>query len=91
MFTLDWSDPRTFWLNVTNVVLISVTLICVAVVAYGVMRELWLRMRRRLPILMRETGDAHALDMPELGLTMADGGEPLARTREPQQRPKRAR
>jgi hypothetical protein len=85
MFTLDWSDPRTFWLNVTNVVLIAVTLICVAVVAYGVMRELWLRLRHRIPILMREAGDVHALNMPELGLTMADGGEPLAKPRERQQ------
>ena len=79
MFTLDWTDPRTFWLNVTNVVLIAVTLICVAVVAYGVMRELWARLRHRMPIVVRDTGDVHALHMPELGLTMADGGEPLPR------------
>jgi hypothetical protein len=85
MFTLDWNDPRTFWLNVTNVVLILVTLICIAVVAYGVMRELWLRFRQRMPILVRESGDAHALHMPELGLTMADGGEPIPPS------PKRAR
>ena len=77
MFTLDWTDPRTLWLNVTNVVLIAVTLICVAVVAYGVMRELWVRLRHRIPILMRETGDMHVRHMPDLGLTMADGGEPL--------------
>jgi hypothetical protein len=80
MFTLDWTDPRTFWLNVTNVVLIAVTLVCVAVVAYGVMRELWARLRHRMPILTREQGDVHALHMPELGLTMADGGEPVANT-----------
>lgn len=83
MFTLDWNDPQTFWLNVTNVVLALVTLASVVIIAFGVGQELLGRLRRRIPILRREP-DTHALRVPELGLTMADGGEPI--DKKPEQR-----
>ncbi len=62
--------PDTFWLNFTNLALGLVTLVCVLVVAAGVVRELQHRFARR-----RKSADDHAFVTPELGLTMADGGE----------------
>ena len=40
MFGLDWSDPQTLWLNLTNLALGLITLAAVLVVAGGVLREL---------------------------------------------------
>ena len=67
----DWSDPNTFWLNVTDIVLGLVTLACVAIVGTAVLREVFSRLAKRV------RADSHALAVPELGLTMADGGEPV--------------
>jgi ABC-type lipoprotein release transport system permease subunit len=69
VFSINWSDPQTFWLNVTNLALGLVVLICVLVMTAGILQELRERARRRA---------AHAFVTPELGLTMADGGEPLS-------------
>lgn len=76
MFSVDWSDPQTLWLNITNAALGAVVLICVLVLAVGVLQELRLRAKRREmePTPIRLAGD-HAFDVPGLGLTMADGGE----------------
>ena len=76
MFSVNWSDPQTLWLNITNAALGAVVLICVLVLAAGVVQELRLRARRRAgqPTPIRAAGD-HAFDVPGLGLTMADGGE----------------
>lgn len=71
MFGLDWNDPQTLWLNLTNVGLGIVTLVCVVAVAYNVVNELWIRRH------VTQTHDSHAMHVPELGWTMADGGEPL--------------
>lgn len=71
MFGLDWSDPQTLWLNLTNAGLGVVTLVCVVAVAYNVASELWIRRHAT------ETNDSHAMHVPELGWTMADGGEPV--------------
>jgi hypothetical protein len=67
----NWSDPNTIWLNITDIVLGAVTLACVAFVAQAAFREVYARLASRLH------QDAHALALPELGLTMADGGEPI--------------
>ena len=66
----DWSDPNTFWLNVTDIILGAVTLACVAFVGQAALREILARLSRRQE-------DPHALVLPELGLTMADGGTPI--------------
>jgi len=71
----DWNDPNTFWLNITDIVLGVVTLACVAFVAQAMFREVYARLANRIAIRTHE--DAHALALPELGLTMADGGEPV--------------
>lgn len=85
MFTLNWSDPQTFWLNVTNWVLLAVTAVCLAIVVYAVGREVLKRLHARFPIGVRETFDPHIAALPDLGLTMADGGEKV-KIKDPEQR-----
>ena len=60
-------------------------MLCCAAVAFGVVQELAARRRKRAA-MSRMDGevadlmagfDGHAFDVPGLGLTMADGGEPL--------------
>ena len=67
----DWSDPNTYWLNLTDIVLGLVTLACIVIVGVAVGREVLAR------FAVRVRADTHALAVPELGLTMADGGEPV--------------
>ncbi|KAA0227379.1 hypothetical protein KJ068_15685 [bacterium] len=69
----DWSNPETFWLNVTNIALGVATLICCVVLAAGVLQEVVVRLRRRAEVPAKL--DDHAFALPKLGLTMADGGE----------------
>lgn len=67
------SDPNIFWLNVTNIVLGLVTLACVLAVAVFTVQEVMERVRNRGGA---EAGqDDHAFALPELGMTMADGGD----------------
>ena len=72
MFGIEFFDPKTVWINLTNIALGLVTLVCVAMVAWGVAAEVADRLRRRLAVFRN---DHHAFSVPELGLTMADGGE----------------
>ena len=74
MYGADGTD--TFWLDFTNIALGLVTLVCVIVVAAGVVRELGHRFARA-----RRLADDHAFHSPELGVTMADGGERIDRER----------
>jgi hypothetical protein len=68
-----------------NAALGVVVVMCVAIVVFGVMQEVAARRRRQAAAagLDREVADlvsaydAHAFHTPELGLTMADGGEPV--------------
>ena len=71
----DPTDPETFWLNATNIALGAVTLICIIAVASVVFREVLARVRARVVEVL--PSDDHAFAHPELGLTMADGGERL--------------
>ena len=80
MFGLNWNDPQTLWLNLTNLGLGIATLICVGAVAWNIIRELAERrqtassMDREMKAMLSNEG--HAMHLPELGWTMADGGEP---------------
>lgn len=82
MFAINWSDPQTYWLNITNLGLGIVVLLCIAAVAFGVVQELYARRRKSASIdreykqLIAEFQDGHAFNVPGLGMTMADGGEP---------------
>ena len=69
MFEL--SDPKTYWLNITNVALGLVTLACLIILARGVLYDIVERFRGKAP----SAADDHTFFEPELGLTMADGGE----------------
>ncbi|HZT29310.1 MAG TPA: hypothetical protein VFA33_05480 [Bryobacteraceae bacterium] len=85
MTQVNWSDPQTFWLNATNLVLGLVVVICCLVVAVGIVRELIERRRKRaraMADLDREVRDL--VDSYELGVTLADGGEPIGPKRKPQ-------
>jgi uncharacterized membrane protein YcjF (UPF0283 family) len=73
----DPTDPETFWLNTTNIALGAVTLICIVAVVSVVFREVLQRVRSRVRATVH--ADDHAFAHPELGLTMADGGERLDR------------
>lgn len=73
---LDLSDPRTYWLNLTNIGLGLVTLICCVVVARALFQDITERMRSRSR--STEALDDHTFMDAQLGLTMADGGEKRA-------------
>jgi hypothetical protein len=68
------AGPDTLWLDFANVLLGLVTLLCVAVVGAGVVVELMQRLR-----VADLAEDAHALAAPDLGVTIAGGGERLDR------------
>jgi hypothetical protein len=72
MYAPDGTDA--FWLNFTNIALGLVTLVCVVAVVAGVLHELGHRLTHG-----KRLADDHAFETPELGVTMADGGERLDR------------
>ena len=72
MYGADGSEA--FWLDFTNIALGLVTLICVIVVVAGVVCELGHRLSRA-----KKLADDHAFETPDLGVTMADGGERIDR------------
>ena len=81
MSNYDW----VFWLNLTNIALGVVVVLAVLTVGYGVIWELVLRHRKHSGLrdlnkemqTMLQNEFAHTMPVPELGLTMADGGEHL--------------
>jgi hypothetical protein len=79
---LNWSDPETTWLNVTNILLGAVVALCAVLMLGGIAHEFISRARKRhridaeLDRDMRLLNDDHAFDSRNLGITMADGGEP---------------
>jgi hypothetical protein len=81
VFLLDWNDPATSWLIVTNMVLGGVIVVCVVVMLGGIAHEFISRAHRRHTIDaeldrdMRRLYDDHVFDSPDLGITMADGGK----------------
>jgi hypothetical protein len=82
VFGLDSTDPQTWWLNATNLALGVVIAICVVVMLGGIVHELVARFLKRRRIEAEIDRDMQHLDdgvfrHPELGATMADGGEPL--------------
>jgi hypothetical protein len=71
----DPSNPDAFWLDVTNAALGVFCLICLLAIAWGIARDVQLRLRQRSIHLLRS--DPHAHFDPALGASMADGGEPV--------------
>ncbi|MGO9239732.1 MAG: hypothetical protein ACLPXM_02780 [Terriglobales bacterium] len=85
MFGVNWSDPQTLWLNVINLSLGIVTVVCIVALGYGVLQDVRARVRKKASQRSLEAAmsglmrgfDGHSFDLPGLGLTMADGGEPV--------------
>jgi len=69
----DLSDPRS-WTYFTNWVLVIVALIAAGFIGYSVLRE----KRARQAARGQSVNDPHTLVLPDLGITMADGGEKVA-------------
>jgi len=78
------NDPSTYWLTFTNAALGIVVLICCAAVAVGVIQEIVAKRKkasamsnldREVNDLVNAYQDGHAFHLPELGMTMADGGQ----------------
>jgi hypothetical protein len=85
------NDPSTYWLTFTNAALGIVVLICCVAVAVGVIQEIAAKRKkasamsqldREANALANSYADGHAFDLPELGLTMADGGEDIGTKKE---------
>jgi hypothetical protein len=85
------SDPSTLWLTITNAALGVVVLICCVAVAIGVFQELAAKRRKATAMstidnevsdLVNSFQDGHSFHLPQLGLTMADGGEELGKKEE---------
>jgi hypothetical protein len=92
MFGIDWSQPETLWLNITNLSLGIVVLVCIAALAYGVLLDVRERVRQRKALagmdaavqrIFETEGELHAFHVPHVGLTMADGGEPESQPQNP--------
>jgi len=93
MFGVDWNDPQTLWLNLTNFALGIATLAALGAFTYGLLGDL-VTLRKRSKV-MDNLGDevrnlvgagtgAHLMPVQGLGLTMADGGEPVQEAEKPQ-------
>lgn len=68
------TDTEILWLNLTNAGLGLATLAGIGVLAWSVVRELAERAKSRAAV---HSLDPHSAFIPELGLTMADGGEKI--------------
>ena len=74
---MNWRDPQTLWLNITNIVLAVVTVLALLIGIAGVGWEV-IRRRRRDREMAHIDEELHAMfGGGEVGLTMADGGEPV--------------
>ena len=79
-------ESETSWLTVTNIALGVVTLAALVAVARTVVLEIADRVRakERVPVWQ----DDHAFVLSNLGITMADGGEPIDEQKLAQKQPK---
>ena len=66
------TDTEILWFNLTNIGLGLATLAGIAVLVWSVVRELAERAKSRVTT---HDLDPHVAFVPELGVTMADGGE----------------
>jgi hypothetical protein len=68
-------ESETIWLTITNIALGVITIICLFAVGRIAYREIAERVQTRASIFVPE--DNHAFVLSDLGVTMADGGEPI--------------
>ena len=95
MFGINWNDPQTWWLNMTNLGLGLVALVALLAIGYGIVWDLIAKRRETAhvdgEVKRMLAGMEHVFHTPELGLTMADGGEPEEKPAKPAQPSKPAR
>ncbi len=72
MFAFLLSDEA--WLNATNALLGIVTAIAVIAIGGAVFHDVLAKIRQRRQHFVY---DSHSMHVPDLGFTMADGGEPI--------------
>ena len=81
----DPNDPAVLWLNIMNFALALVCLVCIGIIVVAVAREIAARLRVRAhltgPVERPAAADDHRFFTPDLGYTMADGGEPVKKER----------
>jgi hypothetical protein len=80
----DPTDPAVLWLNIMNFALGLVCLVCIGIIAVAVAREIAMRLRMRARLtgpVETPAADDHGFFAPDLGYTMADGGEPVKKER----------
>ena len=70
---LETMDSETLWLTITNVGLGIVTVICIAAVGVVIVKELF--SDARVTVKVPHLQDDHSFMLPDLGITMADGGK----------------
>ena len=70
----DFSDPRG-WQNITNMLLLAVALVAAVYVGIGAYKQARAKSRAMAGSFGHE--DPHTLVLPDLGITMADGGEKI--------------
>jgi hypothetical protein len=75
MFGLLLSDEA--WLNGTNALLGIVAGIALIAIGSAVFHDIMTSIRKRAQARHHFVFDHHAMHVPELGLTMADGGGPV--------------
>jgi hypothetical protein len=73
------TDTEILWLNLTNAGLGLATLAGIGALAWSAVRELRERAKGRVAV---HDLDPHAAFIPELGFTMADGGEKVDEAKE---------
>lgn len=71
----DLFNSQTGWLTLTNAVLGLAVFVCILAVGRVVIQELRVWASNRIHKLIAH--DDHAFDLKSLGITMADGGEPI--------------
>ena len=82
MDLLSVGDSEMLWLNITNVTLGLVVVAAIGLLLSTTLWEVALKWWQRRQLTTRDVADLlagagpHAYVDPELGLTMADGGEP---------------
>ena len=81
MFALLISDEA--WLNGTNALLGIVAVLALLAVGAAVFHDLMAHLRVRAAERRHFVFDDHSIHVPELGLMMADGGEPIHLPEEP--------
>lgn len=71
----EFLNSESSWLNLTNALLGVAVLVCLFAVGRVVLQDIRARMALRARTAVKH--DDHAFHLESLGITMADGGQPI--------------